>query len=274
MGKMEKLIVVGALALVGFLLSVVLYKGLDGEKDDPNDRLAVHNQKTDYPDPGTSAPSTDPSLGSAPEVIDGVAVDPTAMPAIDPQPGPQPSDLNSAVPANAAPSGPAASLTPPPAAGAPEASLVGVDMDLDGAAEYVEYVVRSGDTLELIAKRELGSRNLWQEILKFNETLDPKRLQVGQKIRIPANLRVANAAPAGALVNQDAPAASSAASNAGTGSSGAARTHTVAAGDSLWKISVKYYGNGNHIEQIYEANKDKLASRNAVLQIGMTLRIP
>src|SRR6266849_1934229 len=37
-----------------------------------------------------------------------------------------------------------------------------------------------------------------------------------------------------------------------------ATIYTVVAGDSLWKISQKYYGNGAHFKRIIEANPGKL----------------
>jgi nucleoid-associated protein YgaU len=50
---------------------------------------------------------------------------------------------------------------------------------------YREVEVRSGDTLIEISRRELGNPDLYHRILKANPGLDPKRMKVGQKIRIP-----------------------------------------------------------------------------------------
>lgn len=49
-------------------------------------------------------------------------------------------------------------------------------------------------------------------------------------------------------------------------------TYTVQAGDSLWLISYKLYG-GNRVDDLYNANRDVLASPEA-LQAGQTLRVP
>ena len=51
------------------------------------------------------------------------------------------------------------------------------------------------------------------------------------------------------------------------------RTHLVAAGDSLSKISQRYYGTPNRWQEIYNANTDKI-SNTGVLRVGSELRIP
>ncbi len=53
----------------------------------------------------------------------------------------------------------------------------------------------------------------------------------------------------------------------------AGRTHTVAAGDSLSKISERYYGTPNRWQEIFAANRDTLDAK-ATLRVGMTLRVP
>lgn len=49
------------------------------------------------------------------------------------------------------------------------------------------YRVKSGDTLAKIAVRFLGSAGEWRKIAKMNNIRDPKRLKVGQVLRIPAD---------------------------------------------------------------------------------------
>ena len=53
----------------------------------------------------------------------------------------------------------------------------------------------------------------------------------------------------------------------------AGRTHTVAPKDTLYSISVRYYGNGRHVEEIFSANRDQMKSTTD-LRIGMVIRIP
>ena len=51
------------------------------------------------------------------------------------------------------------------------------------------------------------------------------------------------------------------------------RTHTVAPKETLYGISVKYYGNGRQVDAIYQANRDQMRSKEDV-RVGMTLRLP
>lgn len=52
-----------------------------------------------------------------------------------------------------------------------------------------------------------------------------------------------------------------------------ATTYTVEAGDSLWKISEKFYGDGNQWRRIYEANKSEIKDPD-VIHPGQTFTIP
>lgn len=51
------------------------------------------------------------------------------------------------------------------------------------------------------------------------------------------------------------------------------RTYMVKPGDSLWKISLKFYGNGGFWKKIYEANLDKIKNPN-LIRAFMILKIP
>ena len=51
------------------------------------------------------------------------------------------------------------------------------------------------------------------------------------------------------------------------------RTHTVAPKETLYGISVKYYGNGRQVDAIYQANRDQMRSKEDV-RPGMTLKLP
>jgi LysM repeat protein len=49
----------------------------------------------------------------------------------------------------------------------------------------VEYVVKSGDTLDRIARRELGGREQVGKIIALNKGINPSKMKIGQKILLP-----------------------------------------------------------------------------------------
>lgn len=54
---------------------------------------------------------------------------------------------------------------------------------------------------------------------------------------------------------------------------GGARTHLVQEGDSLWALSLQYYGKGKYWMVLRDANKDVIEDENS-LPVGKALRIP
>ena len=65
---------------------------------------------------------------------------------------------------------------------------------------------------------------------------------------------------------------SSTASSTGQ-TSGEARTYIVQSGDSLSKISKKFYGSSGEWRKIFEANKDRISNPD-MIQPGWALKIP
>jgi nucleoid-associated protein YgaU len=141
-------------------------------------------------------------------------------------------------------------------------------------------------------QRELGSARA--EIARLNDAMQVLERDRGARIAqlqqenaaIAARLRqaqgtldqIASAArlinggaghPSGASVsNPSAPTAVAAAPI-----TPAPRVHVVAEGDSLTRISVRYYGTSNRWQEIYDANREILKGENA-LRPGQRLRIP
>lgn len=52
------------------------------------------------------------------------------------------------------------------------------------------------------------------------------------------------------------------------------KTYTVVAGDTLWDIAQKFYGNGNQYTKIYEANKKVIGGNPNLIYPGQTFVIP
>jgi len=145
------------------------------------------------------------------------------------------------------------------------------------------YVVRASDTLSEISQAELGTSKRWREILLLNPGLDPARLAVGQKIRLPSGESVPGAsvapvaeggtdATATAKTGATAPAARPAPANVAAGP-----THRVRPGESLWKIAAQRLGDGERWREIARLNptldpNHLIVGREIVLPSGAAAR--
>ncbi len=116
------------------------------------------------------------------------------------------------------------------------------------------YTIKSGDSLYVIAKRELGSASRWKELEKLNN-VSSSDLRVGQVIKLPA------AAATGGTTGPIPDAIPA------TG----AKTHTVIKGENLGDISKIHYGTTRNWKKIEAANPG-VTSDN--LKIGQKLVIP
>jgi nucleoid-associated protein YgaU len=124
-----------------------------------------------------------------------------------------------------------------------------------------EYTIKSGDTLEGIARTELGDGQRWKQIVEMNPGLDPKSLKIGRKIMLPSGSGASSAAkPA----SSEAPATAS------------GNSYTVQKGDTLFGIARKIYGSATDadIKRIVDANSDTLKSKDTPLKPGMKLSVP
>jgi len=116
------------------------------------------------------------------------------------------------------------------------------------------YTIKSGDTLYLVAKKELGSASRWKEIEKLNG-VSSSDLRVGQVIKLPAAVGGATSVSpdvGGPLVTSG-------------------KTHTVAKGENLGDISKQYYGTTKNWKKIVEANP---GTSPEGLKVGQKLAIP
>lgn len=142
--------------------------------------------------------------------------------------------------------------------------------------QYRDVMVLPGDTLEKIARRELGAGSRWPEIVQANPGLEPKRLKPNQKLRIPvtpgsvptpAKDRLSGTAPA---VDPLAPPASEPSREPATA---AEKVYVVQRGDTLSDIAREQMGSASKVPDLVAANQDKLKGTDTI-QPGMRLRIP
>lgn len=180
----------------------------------------------------------------------------------------EPSDRSR--PSQAAPSpirdpleeGSAQPLTPGPRPTAPQPSL----------PTFRDYTIREGDTFERIAARELGSASLAEAIARANPLKDPRRLRIGEVIRLPRDptITLGPTSPSG---NAPGTPETSPTPGARQAVANGPITYTVEAGDSLSRISQLFYGTVRHASLIFEANRDQLRSMDDV-RAGQVIRIP
>jgi nucleoid-associated protein YgaU len=238
----------GVLALLFLVIAVAAVVFYDKKKSKVVPEVAPEVAATEGLDP--SRPAWDPSVLPLSDPATGIDLgapaspaDPAAYPAIDPLTGLPvgPGSLQPSTTYGETVLPGATSATSPFGAGPATAPTL--------VAGPRDYTIRKGDTPSGIAARELGSSGRVSEILALNPGLDPKRLQIGQVLKLPA---------AGAAV----PAA--AASTTG-------RTYAVKAGDSFWSIAQSQLGDGSRHAEIAALNPGVDPMR---LAAGTTLKLP
>jgi nucleoid-associated protein YgaU len=222
MGRLEKQIIIGALALVGVLLGVVVVKGLEPrDTEDTRPPLFIDLDPAAEVDLGPKTGKVFPSFpANAGDEGQDVTKAPE-KPVVKPQPLAPPKDDQPRI-----------------------------------------YTILKHDTLSEIAQEQLGSQRHMQEILDANPGLDVSHLVPGETLVLPGKKSRA----AAAKVEQDSGKVVEAVHGR--------RTHTVAAGDSLWSLAEKYYGKGFKVDRIVSANSNVLPDKNTVLNIGWVLVIP
>lgn len=124
-----------------------------------------------------------------------------------------------------------------------------------------EHVIKSGETLSLIAQAAYGNANFYPAILRANPNLDPKKMKPGMTIILPA----------ASDVN---PKAASVASASVPAEVNARTEYRVQSNDSLYRIAMKLYGKPEMITKIYDMNKETIGSDPAKLKLNMVLKLP
>lgn len=264
MGRLEKQIIVGAIALVAVLLGVVVLTGVKPveETDKPQNRSdwGGHGLLMESPE-GDAPVKPKPELkgaGGAALSLDG------------------PNETSAA---EKAASKPEVKHTPAVQQSEPKPVAVeqqpGRTLSLDPEDQLRRYTVKSGETLSEIAMRELGSMNDLDLLMEVNEGMRKNQVRAGDVIWLPsraaADARRADAASAAPdqAVAREASASKPSAARQGV-------THEVVSGDSLWRIAEQYYGRegaSTGVKRIVKAN-GKLSNENTVLRLGWVLSIP
>lgn len=171
-----------------------------------------------------------------------------------------------------------------------------------------EYSIMEGDTFTSIAEEYFGETRKWVLIARENPSVDPQRLHVGQKIKLPAQDATMPSAESASPVSTGAstgtsngagngsngadgasrPSGGAAGGASGTsGNSGASGEHgsnsvgersryQVQEGDTLASISDRFYGTKAESawRRIFEANRAVIGEDPAYLRPGMALVIP
>lgn len=118
-----------------------------------------------------------------------VKIPPLPTPSNATRPGLPPSVAGTSTPGSTTSSTPA-QAAPVPSGTATAPSGTPLTASAQVAAETRNYQVREGDSFYAIARDVLGDATRWQEVFELNRDAvkgDPKRLRIGQTIRLPAS---------------------------------------------------------------------------------------
>ncbi len=125
------------------------------------------------------------------------------------------------------------------------------------------------DLMELVKTLKQENDSLKRDLVAAEQRVNQLENVVAQAQRLPTP-QVASAATTNASPRQPLPTT---ASTSQPNSESEPRSYTVQAGDTLSTISRRFYGTSSRYIEIYQANRDRLASENA-LRVGQELRIP
>lgn len=196
----------------------------------------------------------------------------------------QPAPVNNGNVAAPAPQPNANSTTPPRADvvewnGQPNGNPVSVPQPVNGATlqeqgappvaeaapEPASYTIVAGDNPYKISAKLFGDGRYAKKIMDANPGVDPNRLKVGQKLKVPALQ--------GAAVAQPVAHNSTALEAVPNVAPVAAGTYTVKNGDTLAAIAKTHLGSSGpkSIQKILDANPGVDARK---LKVGATLKIP
>lgn len=236
------------LALHVVVIGGMLLQGCRDTKDNSNTSSNSSDNTTASSDtlpPVTPAGVSNAATSASPATPGpGPVVTPATGPATPSPATPGPGPVVSQQP-------PTAPMQPPPVAPVAPPVVQPVAPPV-ASGEAKEYVIVSGDTLGAIAHRNSISL---KALMEANPGVNPRKLQVGQKIQIPAGTATAAAPTAPSGVAPDVMA------------SGDSSVYTVKSGDTLSKIAKM---NHTSYKKIMALNDLKTTS----IKIGQKLKLP
>ncbi len=143
--------------------------------------------------------------------------------------------------------------------------LVAHELSQRQPSESADEISSSGTTAggEIPAVDTAGTNSEWPA--------EPVAATGSSFPRPAATSSPAATATGGTLPPLSAPVYTGAGADTGIGMS---TDYVVQRGDTLWVIAKKVYGKGSQWRRIYDANRDRLASPEAMLKLGMKLTIP
>ncbi len=147
------------------------------------------------------------------------------------------------------------------------ANLFGGKTEVVDQTTSKAYTVKEGDTLWSIAEEAYGSGYNAYDLAKINKIQNPDSLNEGAVISLPAlepkDPTRGEIAGGGYTTSKESPQVTQ---------SPQAKIYTIVAGDSLWAISMKVYGNPYRWTEIWKANAE-IKDPNLILAGGM-LNLP
>ena len=138
--------------------------------------------------------------------------------------------------------------------------------ETSGSHHAGTYVIRHGDTLAAIAKRIYGNVRMVRAIERANPGLAPRRLRVGQKIRLPHRHRLSQ--------HLTSHHRRSRLSRYHGHAAGGRKIYIVRRGDTLIQIARREYHRAADWKLIYRANRRQIGAHPSDIRIGEKLVIP
>jgi nucleoid-associated protein YgaU len=119
------------------------------------------------------------------------------------------------------------------------------------------YEIKKGDSFMKIARALYGDESKYTDLIAANPSVDPRNLQIGQKIQLPKN---------GLIKEKNSKKPTD--ENQGQGN-----FYVVREGDTLAAIAKKFYDKSSAWRKIYNANREIIADPD-FLKVGSRLTIP